>query len=241
VTRTPRAGATRVKPAKPAASRPRPRRAVPSSKKPRPVPQREQDLSTFAQILDRLVRNCPGAAGAALVDSEGETVDWAGHFDPFELKVTAAHWQIVLTTIATEQPALGDIRQITVRGRTRSYVVRKLQEAYAVVLVVHRHAAFAVSERALEEADARLGREAGWPPRKDAAPWRSADIETELEDKSRPARMLVSGTWHPVEVMGAMVGLRPGERGYRVRLPTGVEMMLVRERHGSWFADEAID
>jgi hypothetical protein len=37
-----------------------------------------------------------------------------------------------------------------------------------------------------------------------------------------------------------VMGLRDRERGYMVRLPSGVEMMLVRERSGLWFCDEPI-
>jgi predicted regulator of Ras-like GTPase activity (Roadblock/LC7/MglB family) len=205
------------------------------------LPERDQDRSVFTQILDRLVRLSPGAVGAALVDREGETVDYAGHVDAFEIKVAAAHWQIVLTTAAVEQPNLGDLRQITVHARARSYLVRKLPDDYAVVLVLHRYAAFAVSARALQEADARLGREAGWPTVKGAAPWCSVDVEAMPKDKSRPARVFHAGAWRAAEIMGSMIGLRAGERGFRVRLSSGVEMMLVRERHGHWFADESIE
>jgi hypothetical protein len=211
------------------------------TRKARSTPARDQDRSIFTQILDRLLRLSPGASGAALVDREGETVDYAGYVDPFELKVAAAHWQIVLNEIRLEQPGLADVRQITIHGRLRSFVVRQLPDAYAVVLILHRHAAFAVSERALQEADARLGREAGWTLPKGAAPWCSVDVETQENDKSRPARLFHAGSWRSVEVMGSMVGLRAGERGFRVRLSSGVEMMLVRERHGRWFADESIE
>jgi hypothetical protein len=41
--------------------------------------------------------------------------------------------------------------------------------------------------------------------------------------------------------MGSVLGLAPREKGFRVRLPSGAEMMLVRERLGGWFADERVD
>jgi hypothetical protein len=41
--------------------------------------------------------------------------------------------------------------------------------------------------------------------------------------------------------MGAVMGLGPREKGFRVRLPSGAEMMLVRERLGQWFADEHVE
>lgn len=200
---------------------------------------RDQAPSTFTFILNRLVASTPGALAAALVDFAGETVDYAGTFDPFEIKVSAAHWQIVLSQI--DQTKLGVVRQITVRARGRSYLVRSIHERYSVVLVLHRHAAFAFSERALQEADAQLCAEAGFPIPADVTQWFGVDVETEPHDRARPARLRGSQGWKSVEVMGCMVGLKPGERGFRVRLPNGAEMMLVRERPNRWFADERLD
>ena len=64
------------------------------------APPRDQATSPFTRVLERLVAVTPGAQGAALVDFEGETVDYAGRLDPFELKITAAHWLIVLSETA---------------------------------------------------------------------------------------------------------------------------------------------
>src|SRR5262245_15824785 len=141
-----------------------------------PPPPRDQEPSTFTVILERLLAATPGSFAAVLVDAEGETVDYAGGFDPFELKVAAAHWQIVLSEVGAEAPKLGEVRQLTVRARQRSYLVRRVQENYAVVVVLHRHAAFAVSERALAEADARLSREAGWAEPRAQSRWFGVEV-----------------------------------------------------------------
>lgn len=199
-------------------------------------PPREQAPSPFTPILEQLVASIPGTRGAALVDFEGETVDYAGVIDPFDLKIAAAHWQIVLAQAGDTR--LGPLRQITVRARARSFIVRQLQPGYAVVLVLHPHAAFAASHRALQDADARLCAEAGWSEPPAPTRWYGVDVET---DRGRPARLRGKGSWQPVEVMGAMVGLHPRERGFRVRLPSGAEMLLVRERMGRWFTDERIE
>lgn len=204
---------------------------------------RDQAPSTFTLILERLLAATPGSQGAVLVDSEGETVDYAGSLEPFELKIAAAHWQIVLGAAREEAPRLGQIQQIMVRARTRSYLVRRVQERYAVVVVLHRHAAFAVSERALQEVDLRLCMEAGWPEPPYSSRWFRVTVETggRGQERLRPLRLFVDGTWHPVEVMGAMVGLAPRERGFLVRLPSGAEMLLIRERLGRWYADEHLE
>ena len=204
------------------------------------APPRDQIASTFTEILQRLLDTTPSARGVALVDYEGETVDYAGKLDPFDLKVAAATWLITLSEVR-DANALGAIRQIVVRARRAAYVLRRIDESYAVVIVLHRRAAFVVSERALEEADVKLSLEAGFAVPRYATRWFSVDVRTEPRDHRRPAELRVAGSFHPVEVMGAVMGLRPREKGFRVRLPSGAEMMLVRERLGQWFADEHVE
>ncbi|APR86923.1 hypothetical protein A7982_12272 [Minicystis rosea] len=205
------------------------------------TPPRDQATSTFTQILERLLAATPGAKGVALVDFEGETVDYAGHFDAFELKVTAAHWQIALSEMG-DAPQLGQVRHVVVRARRHGYYVRRLEDNYAVVIVLHPRASFAVSDRALAEAIGNLSREAGWPEPRGAGRWSWVEVETERRGRvRRPRRVKVGAEWQPVDVMGSLVGLAPRERGFRVRLPSGLEVMLVRERLGRWFADERVE
>lgn len=200
---------------------------------------RDQAPSSFTQILDNLLLAIPGALAAALVDFEGETIDFAGNLDPFDVKVAAAHWQLVLGEIAVTP--IGAPRQMTVRAHRKSYIVRQLQPGYAVVVVLHPRAAFAASDRALQEAEARLCAEAGWVAPRVPTRWYCVDVETETSDRGRPARLRGAGGWQPVEVMGSIVGLGPREKGFRIRLPSGAEMLLVRERMGRWFADEHLE
>jgi predicted regulator of Ras-like GTPase activity (Roadblock/LC7/MglB family) len=206
-----------------------------SSRRKSPSPRRDQAASPFTAILERLVRSTPSARGAALVDFEGETVDYAGHIDPFELKVAAATWQIVLSEL--EATALAGPTQVTIRARRSSYVLRRVNHEYAIVLVLHARAAFAVSERALVEAETALAHEAGLA-RKNRHTWFGVSVRAAAEH--RPVELCVAGSWEPIEVMGAVVGLHDRERGYRIRLASGAEMMLVRERSGLWFSDEPI-
>jgi hypothetical protein len=203
------------------------------------APPRDQATSTFTLILQRLLAATPGARAVALVDFEGETVDYAGRGDPYELKVAAAHWLIVLSELAGA-PRVGEVRRITVRARGQGYYVRRLEENYAVVLILHPRAAFTVSERAVQEAIAELSVEAGWPVPRDGARWFHVEVAADRRAR-RPERLKVGGSWQPVDVMGALVGLAPRERGFRVRLPSGHEMTLVRERLGQWFADEHVE
>jgi hypothetical protein len=175
-----------------------------------------------------------------LVDKDGETVDYAGMMEPFDLKIAAAHWQIVISELS-ETAHFSDVRQISVRARNRGYILRRLPEGYGIVLVVHARAAFAISERAMEEIEVNLCAEAGWDRPAGSAKWFRVDVETLGPDHVRPHRMLAAGTWQTIEVLGTMVGLRPREKGFRVRLAGGAEMSLVRECRRRWFADEHVD
>ena len=53
----------------------------------------------FKRLLTNLVESVPGATGAILADWEGEAVEQHCQGDPFEMKVTAAHWGILLTRL----------------------------------------------------------------------------------------------------------------------------------------------
>lgn len=209
------------------------------SRRARLSPPRDQSPSTFTTILQRLVDATPGSIGAALVDYEGETVDYAGAIEPYDLKIAAAHLQLVLGEISGLRSCAG-VRQLVVRAETTSYVVRQLPLSYALVLVLHPRAAFSVSSRALQEAHRLLCQEAGFPVPPRAATWFAVDVDTSATDRARPARLRLGSRWEPIEVMGSVVGLAARERGFRVRLPTGAEMMLVREPLGRWFVDEPI-
>lgn len=201
--------------------------------------KRDQEASEFTVILERLMRSVAGARGTAMVDYEGETVDYAGRFDAFDIKVAAAHWQLVIAEIDGET-RLGPVRQLVVRARKQSYLIRRIHQSYLLVIVLHPRAAFAASARAVEEAERLLCAEAEFDAPKAQLRWYGVDVRTDKAARSRPLAVRVARRWEPVEVIGAIVGLGPGEKGFRVRLSGGVELLLVRERFGAWFADEQL-
>ena len=58
----------------------------------------------------------------------------------------------------------------------------------------------------------------------------------------RPVSVGAGPRARAVEVLGAVAsGVDARERGWRVRLPTGLEVTLVREPGGAWYADDADD
>lgn len=212
----------------------------------RPVRQRlstarDQHETPFAKILDDLVERVPGAVGAALVDAGGETVDYAGEIAPFDVKVAAAHWRIVLGDVERAE-VLGTVRSLVVRAARRSFIACPLPDAYALIVVLRRRAGFTASSRALYACERALCREAGWGASGAllAGPeW--CPVTVECDRRRRPTSVRGHGDAHRTDILGALVGLHAREVGFRVRLDTGAELTLVREAGGFWYSDELID
>jgi hypothetical protein len=199
-------------------------------------PARDMDATAFAKILYELIARLPGAYACALVDLGGETVDYAGVVDPFDVKVAAAHMRIVLNDFE-EYGALGSPRWVILRAARRSFVARRLPEGYGLVVLLRRRAGFTASARAFEACERALTIEAGWghvEPTKQAGRWFPIDVE--IDRRGRPTR--IGLPWIAVEVFGAVVGLPVRERGFRVRTAAGSELTVVREPGSTWYADE---
>ncbi|AKU97186.1 hypothetical protein AKJ09_03850 [Labilithrix luteola] len=192
------------------------------------------DASAFTAILAALVRRLPGAFAAALVDVQGETVDYAGDVDPFDVKVAAAHMRILLNDV-DRLGALGKPRSLVIRGAKRSIVTRALPEQYALVILLRRRAGFTASQRAFATCERALAAEAGWAvtPVKGAPIWHPIVVESDR--RGRPRWM--GEPRLAVEVLGAVMGLPSNEQGFRVRTSTGSELTLVRESRRCWYTD----
>ncbi len=208
------------------------------------LPSRDQGESAFTSILRALVARVPGARAAALVDLQGETVDYAGRTIPFDLRVAAAHWRIVLDEA---EGRLRGPRWLAARFARRSYLVYALPERYALVVVLARAAGLAGWHRAVAVCVRALSEEAKWTRGAvPIAPWFSVDVVS--DSQRRPNSVRVAGRLFPVEILGTIVNqgraaadLAHRERGWRVRLDTGAEATLVREPGGGWYADAEID
>jgi hypothetical protein len=201
-----------------------------------------QEASVFAEILRRL---CEGTAAhaAALVDSEGETVDYfAGALDPYAVRVAAAEWRLALS--AAERagaPFWAATGHLMVRARLASYAIVPLSEGYAIVLQLPRHC-FRISERALAVATRELCAESGL----DAAlaltareRWVRIRVQTVAGNPRKPLAVWHQNQWRGVVVLGRYHDVESGRRelGFRARLATGAEFSLVREPLGIWYAE----
>ncbi len=188
--------------------------------------------SAFASILADLVERTPGARAAALVDFDGETVDYASRSDPFDVRLAAAHWRIVLHEA---QAPFGPACVLSVRAARRSFLVKALPQGYALVVCLSCGVHSAEGGRALPMCVRRLAAEAGWPQAA-AAAWQPVAVIADA--RGRPTGLQAAGAEASgLEILGAVAGgLARFERGWRVRSGS-LEATLVREASGHWYAD----
>jgi hypothetical protein len=206
---------------------------------------RDQEESAFTLILADLLKRVPGAYAATLVDDEGECVDYViatrhtprYEVTPFDVKVAAAHWAIVRAEI-TQRPMFAPLQTIVCRGERRSFILRQLPEGYALVVLLKKRAGFVSVTRALDACERALAIEAVWSLEKGRGIWIAVDVET--DDRRRPTWLTMGALSCSVEVLGALTKLRRREYGFRVRLPSGGELNLVREVGNRWYADEKL-
>lgn len=203
-------------------------------------PSRDMELTPFGAILAELIARVPGAYAASLVDTQGESVDYAGLAEPFDVKVAGAHLQILLRNLA-ELEKLGVPRTLTIRGARRSIIARQLPDDYVLVVLLRRGAGFTASRRAYDVCERSLADEAGWPRVPGAGGRFWYPVEVTYDQRGRPRSIKVRKAEIGIEVLGAVMGLPPRERGFRVRTASGTELTLVREARCCWYADEPVD
>lgn len=210
---------------------------------------RDANESAFAAILHQLLRGLPGAYAAAFVDEEGECVEYVGAVDPFHIKVAGAHFRVTLESL-NETRTLGRPSWFLVRGSRESALVMRIADLYALVVLFTRGGGFSQTPRALAAALRQISDEGAF--KYEGERWYPARFT--LDSLGRPT------TWHrrdtgagtglrargghdeeratPVEIVGTIMGLGRGERGYRLRLPSGAEVTAIREVSRVWYTDD---
>lgn len=218
---------------------------------------RDQAPSAFSSLLTRFCQ-ASDCKAAALVDREGETVDYAGQSNPYEIRVAAAELRLVLAQIAALEtrhpPSQSGVCEVFIRAKRRSFSLFAMTDGYALVVQLSRYA-FGVSRRALAQVAEELHREAGLHllansqkpptqyPRQPLSPrWTAVETRVQSGDTKRPQEICVDGVWQPVEIVGRIepARFRTREVGYVARVGNGREIFLVREPLGRWFAADPL-
>jgi hypothetical protein len=206
---------------------------------------RDQGVSGFSGPLMRLCDDV-SAIAAALVDRDGETVDYAGSLSPFEARIMAAEWKLIMDASCREERPRCEVQilELALRASKRSFRAIALSAGYALVIQLPRHCVV-VSDRALTEAVRTISEEAGLaiPPRYSGPgrEWIRVDIQTR-GNEGQPLALWAAGRWRQLEIIGRFreAGLRRASVGYRVRLDNSVELTIVREPLNRWYSDMAI-
>jgi hypothetical protein len=210
----------------------------------RPASARDQSPSGFSAALQQLC-DSTNALSAALVDSVGETVDYAGVLDPFETRVAAAEWGLIIEVLkCTPSGTWSETAELYFRGRRRSFVIVTLGQGYALVLELPARRLY-VSPRAIVEAVRTISEEAGleipgnWTAIRER--WTRVSVQSDRRFR-RPVAVWREGRWFAVEILGRLARdqLRSSETGYRVRIENGAEITLVREPLNHWYADDPL-
>jgi hypothetical protein len=202
---------------------------------------RDQSVSAFSGALMRLC-DATAAHGAALVDSEGETVDYAGSLEPYEIRVVAAEWRLVFAVLLEQRSLSSTTMELYYRSTKRSFAVISMEDGYAIVLEMP-HRSLRPSHRALAEAIRTISVEAGLSIRPHnrfgRERWTRVDVRWD-DVRRRPSAIWLQGDWRQLEILGRFAEPEPASRtvGYRALLADGTELTLVRETLGVWYADD---
>jgi len=208
-----------------------------------PLPYlRDQAPSGFNPALQRLCESVAGSS-VALVDSEGETVDYAGTDDPFEIKVAAAEWSLIVRTLSGARVLnQNDTFEIGFRAKRRSFAVLLLSQGYALVVEMPS-GSLQLSKRAVLQAVHEISEEAGLPLpptwRNMRERWTRVSVKADRRLR-RPTAIWRNEQWQDLAVLGRLRRDQLGrsESGYRVRTADGGETTLVREAFNRWYAEE---
>ncbi len=209
----------------------------------RSIAPRDQSPSGFAAPLGRLC-DALGAVAAAVVDPEGETVDYAGSLDPYAVRVVAAELQLIMVALRRcEFDEWVQTRELVIRARGASFAAVCLSDGYALIVQLGFRA-FSFSRRALNEAIREVSEEAALelPEWVRSEQWLRIDVRDDGSAAHRPLAVWLRHHWRPVQVLGRYHGpeLLALEVGYRVRFDDGQEITMVRERFGRWYSDHVI-
>jgi hypothetical protein len=180
------------------------------------------------------------------VDTEGETVDYAGSIDPYEIKIAAAEWSLVVRTlIGTRVFDQRDTFEMCFRAKQRSFAVIILAQGYALVVETPTKSLH-LSRRAVLQAIYEISGEAGLPlpltTRGMQERWTRVLVQADRRLR-RPVAIWRGDQWISLTILGRLRRDQLGrsESGYRVRTADGKETTLVREPFSRWYAEEWSD
>jgi hypothetical protein len=117
-----------------------------------------EEKSDFFPILESLVGEVKGAEAAIFSDAEGESIEFFGNMDSYDIKIIGAYAAILMSLLRTGHNASPHSLIISCSRRT---LVLRSMETYILTLVLRRRTYTAGLEEAVERAAEQFIREAG--------------------------------------------------------------------------------
>lgn len=98
---------------------------------------RDQAETSFTSALRHLFVSDADVLAVAFVDQEGECVDYCGSVEPYEVRVVGAHLQVVVNNLRPSlgKLALGELGELHVHCERYEYVVRRIDDDYACIVM----------------------------------------------------------------------------------------------------------
>ncbi|MCW9049383.1 MAG: roadblock/LC7 domain-containing protein [Deltaproteobacteria bacterium] len=90
----------------------------------------------FKSLLNRLLKDIPGALGAIIIDWEGEAVDQVARINEYDIKLLGAHSSIILSHLkeALSHIDSGELVEVVINTGENKTLIVPLTEDYLLVL-----------------------------------------------------------------------------------------------------------
>ena len=99
--------------------------------------QRDSALSVFGEILVGCEGVCEGLLAAVFFDDEGETIDYYSYLDPFDTKLHAAYYGVIMSQghARARWLGLGDLDIMLLFSERVDSIILSLGEGFGLTLI----------------------------------------------------------------------------------------------------------
>jgi hypothetical protein len=204
------------------------------------MPARDMDASPFSRILGEFLTLHRGVTGAALVDHDGETVDYSGKIEAYDLRVLGAVMQVTERAIgeAVAERA-GPLRAFAFGSPSKVFIYCTLQDGYGLALQGPPDCVFEPDSKAVRYVAHLLSLEAGWASSAPMGLWHRAAVELDAAKKPCKLHQVHDTPGEGALGLDVLGTFLDGEDwGARIRLSNGAECNIAQDIDGVWYVDE---